>query len=76
MVRLAPKPALKVAGKGVAIEPEQVAMLQAVHARNSLTKAAEDLHVSYRHLWANVRKMEAIAGERLDSYGCLSYYLR
>ena len=65
MVRLAPKPALRVAGKGVAIEPEQVAMLEAVRARNSLTKAAKDLHVSYRHLWASIRKMEAIAGEKL-----------
>lgn len=65
MTRLTPKPSLKVAGDGLAIEPEQVAMLHAIRRRRSLTKAAEGLHISYRHIWASVKKMEEIAGEKL-----------
>lgn len=47
------------------MHPEQVRALQAVREHGSLTAAARSLHVSYKHLWTTIQRLEAATGRRL-----------
>ncbi len=40
-------------------------MLSAIRKHSSLTRAAKELRISYRHLWMTVRNLEEAANEKL-----------
>ncbi len=44
---------------------DQVQALQAIREEGSLTSAARSLHVSYKHLWTTIQRLEAATGQRL-----------
>lgn len=65
MARLRPTAALLLEGSGRSIRPEQMRALEAVQAHGSLTAAARTLHVSYKHLWTTLERLEAATGHTL-----------
>ena len=65
MPRLRPTAALLLEGSGRSVRPEQVRALEAIRDHGSLTTAARSLHVSYKHLWTTIRRLEAATGRPL-----------
>ena len=65
MPRLRPTAALLLEGSGRSVRPDQVRVLEAVREHGSLTAAARSLHVSYKHLWTTIQRLEAAAGRHL-----------
>jgi molybdate transport system regulatory protein len=61
-----PRPAIR-AGRqaGGLLTPEMLGVLSSIESAKSLTRAAAEQGVSYRHLWSTVREMEASVGRRL-----------
>ena len=65
MPRLEPTAVLTFRSGARTVRADQVAVLEAIERTGSLTEAAKDLRVSYKHLWTMVQKMEATAGRPL-----------
>ena len=65
MARLRPTAALLLEGRGRAVSPDQVGVLDAVRQKGSLTAAARSLGVSYKHLWTTIQRLEATTGHPL-----------
>ena len=65
MPRLRPTPVLTFQGRGRAVRPDHVAVLEAIERTGSLTEAARSLDVSYKHLWTTIQRMEVAAGRPL-----------
>ncbi len=47
------------------MRPDQIRALEAVRETRSLTSAARVLHISYKHLWTTIQRLEAAAGHPL-----------
>ena len=65
MPRLRPTAALLLEGSGRSVRPDQVRALEAVREHGSLTEAARSLHISYKHLWTTIQRLEAATGRPL-----------
>lgn len=65
MPRLRPTAALSLEGRGRSVRPDQIRALEEIREHGSLTAAAHSLHVSYKHLWTTIRRLEAATGKRL-----------
>lgn len=61
-----PRPAMRAgAHAGALLTPEMVDVLSSIERTRSLTRAAAERKMSYRHLWSTVKQMESSVGRKL-----------
>lgn len=53
-----------ITGEGI-IEEERYQLLRKIHEHNSLRKAAEEMGISYRKAWGDIKKAEELIGYQL-----------